>query len=189
MRGDLEAKTTRIGQSIDLDLPTQLRDPQYRKQFFVAETSAKIAEQIIALRKRRGLSQTQVAEKANTRQPAISRAERADYQNWSFNTLRAIAGALDARLRVLVEASEDVIDEYREEIVPDLPMQVAFQDYQAEGLPSKNSVFLALEDTTRNNNANLPTTQIVCDTANRQDQYASASHNSGWQARGVGNQS
>lgn len=98
--------------SIDLQLAEKLRDPEYRRKFFLAEVSAQIAAQIIALRKRRGLSQSQVAEKIQTGQSAISRVERADYRNWSFNTLRKIADALDARIRMTIEPSEDVLFEY-----------------------------------------------------------------------------
>src|SRR6266851_1486022 len=107
-----ERKVADIAHSIDLNLPEKLRDRAYRLKFFWAETSAKIAAQLIALRKRRGLNQKQVAELAGTKQPAISRAEQADYQNWSFNTLRSIADALDARIRVTIEPYEDVLKEY-----------------------------------------------------------------------------
>src|SRR6202041_285065 len=100
-----------LAPTIDLDLATKLRDPAYRQKFFLAESSALMAEQLIGLRMRRGLTQKQVAQLAETGQPAISRAEQADYQNWSFNTLRNLAGVLDARLRVLIEAAEDVLPE------------------------------------------------------------------------------
>ncbi len=103
---------TEIAYPIDLNLATQLQDRSFRRRFFLAEASAWIAEQLIALRKRRGLSQKQVAELTNTQQPAISRVEQADYHNWSFNTLRAIADALDARIRVYVQPYEDVVKEY-----------------------------------------------------------------------------
>ena len=102
-----------IAHSIDLNLSEELRDRKFRRKFFMAESSARIAEQLIALRKRRGLNQKQVAELADTKQPAISRAEQADYQNWSFSTLRSIAEALDARIRVLIQPYEDVIGEYK----------------------------------------------------------------------------
>lgn len=98
--------------SINLDLPKKLKDKNYRRSFFLAETSALIAKQLISLRKRRGLNQTQVAELLETKQPAISRVERADYHNWSFNTLWKLAEAMDARLRVLIEPVEDVLAEY-----------------------------------------------------------------------------
>jgi transcriptional regulator with XRE-family HTH domain len=101
-----------LAPAIDLDLATKLRDRGYRQKFFLAESSALIAEQLVALRKRRELSQKRVAELAATGQPAISRAEQADYQNWSFNTLRSLADVLDARLRILIEAAEDVLPEY-----------------------------------------------------------------------------
>ena len=102
-----------IAHSIDLDLPRKLRDdPEYRRKFFIAELSAEIAEQLIALRKRRGLTQAQIADATGTKQPAISRAEQADYQNHNLGTLRSIAQTLDARLRVLIQAYEDVLVEY-----------------------------------------------------------------------------
>ena len=101
--------------SIDLDLVTKLQDPNYRQAFFIAESSALIAKQLIELRKRRGLNQTQVAAALATGQPVISRVERSDYRNWSFNTLRRLAEAMDARLRVYIEPSEDVLNEYKVE--------------------------------------------------------------------------
>jgi transcriptional regulator with XRE-family HTH domain len=101
-----------IAHSIDLNLEEKLRERSYRQKFFLAESSARIAAQLITLRKLRGLSQKEVADIIGTQQPAISRAEQADYQNWSFTTLRGIADALDARIRVLIEPSEDVIKEY-----------------------------------------------------------------------------
>lgn len=109
---DDQSPMNEVAPPIELDLPRRLRDREFRKRYFLAESSALIAEQLVALRKRRDLNQKQVAEKAGTRQSAISRAEQADYQNWSFNTLRSIADVLDARIRVLIQAVEDVIWEY-----------------------------------------------------------------------------
>jgi transcriptional regulator with XRE-family HTH domain len=108
---------TEIAHHIDLNLAQKLRNREYRQKFFLAESSAHIAEQLIALRKRRGLDQTQLAEMIGTQQPAISRVEKADYQNWSFNTLRKIADAEDARVRVSIEPAEDVLTEYETEAV------------------------------------------------------------------------
>lgn len=100
--------------SIDLRLPEKLRDPEYRREFFDAETSAQIAHQLIDLRKLRGMSQTVLAAKIGTKQAGISRIESADYGKWSFNTLRKIAEVLDARLRVIIQPSEAVLEEYQE---------------------------------------------------------------------------
>jgi transcriptional regulator with XRE-family HTH domain len=108
---------TEIAHHIDLNLAQKLRNREYRQRFFLAESSAHIAEQLIALRRRRGLDQTQLAEMIGTQQPAISRVEKADYQNWSFNNLRKIADAEDARIRVLIEPAEDILKEYETEAV------------------------------------------------------------------------
>ena len=99
-------------QSIEIDLAEKLEDPEFRKVFLAAEDSANIAEQLIALRKRRGLNQSQVAELAGTGQSAISRAERADYESRSYKALKAITDALGGRLRVIIKAWEDVAAEY-----------------------------------------------------------------------------
>ena len=98
--------------SIDLNLAQKLQDEQYRRRFFLAEASADIARQLVRLRRRRKLSQKQLALKAGMAQPRISKVERADYENWSFNTLRRLAEAMDARLRVLIEPAEDILFEY-----------------------------------------------------------------------------
>ena len=103
-----------IAHSIDLNLSERLEDQAYRQKFFLAKSSAQIAAQLIALRKRRDLNQQEVAELIGTQQPAISRIEKADYQSWSFTVLRKIADALDARLRVIIEPSEDILSEYDE---------------------------------------------------------------------------
>lgn len=97
---------------ITLNLAGKLRHRAYREEYFVAESSAHIAKQLIALRKRRNLSQAEVAELIGTKQPAISRIERADYHNRSLSALQSIAKALDARVTVYIEPSEDVLGEY-----------------------------------------------------------------------------
>lgn len=98
--------------SIDLRIEEKLQDREYRRRFFIAEASAEIARQLVRLRKRRNLSQRQLADEVGMKQPHISQVERADYANWSFNTLRRLAEAMDARIRVLIEPAEDVLDEY-----------------------------------------------------------------------------
>jgi transcriptional regulator with XRE-family HTH domain len=111
---------TDLNPSIELNLAEQLRDSEYRQEFFLAESSSLIAKQLIELRKRRGLTQAELATLCDTGQPAISRVERADYQGWSYRMLRKLAQKLDARLRVYIEAAEDVIGEYQQESTTDL---------------------------------------------------------------------
>jgi len=49
------------------------------------------------------------------KQSAVSRIEQANYSGWNFKTLARIADSLDARLRIVLEASEDVIARYLED--------------------------------------------------------------------------
>lgn len=119
--------------SIDLDFSERMKnDKEFRQSYFLAESSAKIAQQLISLRRKRGLDQKQVAELVETGQPAISRVESADYGKWSFNTLRKLAQAMDARIRVLIEPAEDVLFEYESQevlAVPELSPEI--DDLQA----------------------------------------------------------
>ena len=109
-----------VAHTIDLDLARKLReDEDYRHAFFHAEASAEIARQLIELRKRRALTQSQVADLTGTGQPAISRYEQADYQNWTVTGLRGITDALNGRLRVVIEAFEDVLGEYETPVALD----------------------------------------------------------------------
>jgi transcriptional regulator with XRE-family HTH domain len=116
-----------VASPIDLNLPEKLEDREYRRQFFWAETSAGIARDLIKLRKLRGHSQKQLADLTGTKQPAISRIEQADYENWNLRTLRTIADVEDARIRVIIEPAEDVLSEYgsSSDIVQDAPGTVA----------------------------------------------------------------
>jgi transcriptional regulator with XRE-family HTH domain len=93
--------------------------------------SAGIAAQIIALRQRCGLNQQQVADLIGVRKTAISQVEKADYQNWSSNTLRNIADALDARIRVLIEPSEDILRQYDGPNDAEEPEIIEFENAEA----------------------------------------------------------
>src|SRR5216684_4821056 len=126
--------------SIDLSVSQRLKtDKKFRQRFFLAEASAKIAQQLIALQTRRELNQTQVAKKLETRQPAISRVESADYRNWSFNTLRKLAEAMDARIRVVIEPAEDVLHEYEEEDA-EIAKPVPVKDSPTKGNPKTSEI-------------------------------------------------
>jgi transcriptional regulator with XRE-family HTH domain len=142
--------------TIDLDIAERLKsDAEFRQAYFLAESSGMIARQLIGLRKRRGLSQTEIAKQLDTHQPAISRVESADYRNWSFNTLRRLAEAMDARLRVIIVPSEDILGEYEEpkkEAKPTAPPLHAteFNRWQAKGssysAPSRPPKLKIIED-------------------------------------------
>jgi ribosome-binding protein aMBF1 (putative translation factor) len=66
------------------------------------EPEYQLARSLIAARLQKGISQAQVAKKANTDQASISRLETATSKP-SLSLLRKVADALDARLIIKVE--------------------------------------------------------------------------------------
>ena len=75
-------------------LKKQLKDKNFRKEYENLEEEFEIAKQILILRKKKNLTQKQVAELSGTSQPAIARLESGEYKNFSFSFLRKIGHAL-----------------------------------------------------------------------------------------------
>ena len=83
-------------------LDRKLADPRFRRGFEDESQKLAIGEQLTRLRLEAGLTQAQVAQRANTTASAISRYENADYDRYELRTLhrivRACGGRLDIRL-------------------------------------------------------------------------------------------
>ena len=62
--------------------------------------NVRVARMIFDARTRAGLTQTQLAELIDTKQPVIARLEDADYEGHSLSMLQRIAEALGQRLEV-----------------------------------------------------------------------------------------
>ena len=82
-------------------LDEQMREPQFRAEYEALDAEYALIRQLIDLRIRRGLSQRQLAERAGMKQPSIARLESGRTAN--LQTLRRIAEALDADVRVSIE--------------------------------------------------------------------------------------
>jgi transcriptional regulator with XRE-family HTH domain len=93
----------------DLGIADELKDKEFRNQFFRTEREIDIPAQIKALRKFREMTQKKLAEHVGTKQSAISRIEQSQESNWELETLVKLAEALDARLSVVIEPYESVI--------------------------------------------------------------------------------
>jgi ribosome-binding protein aMBF1 (putative translation factor) len=74
-----------------------LKDPAVKAAYNALETEYQIAAMIIEKRIQEGLTQSELAKKAGTKQSAISRLESGD-SNPSISFLSKIAKALDLRL-------------------------------------------------------------------------------------------
>jgi len=79
-----------------------LTRPEVRRSFEEGLDVLRLAVSLAELREKRGLTQTQLAAKVHTSAAVISRIENG--QNVELKTLRKIAAALNARLKIeLVE--------------------------------------------------------------------------------------
>lgn len=97
---------------IDLSLTDRLQSQEFRREWFRAELEEDVPASFRALRERRGKTQSDLAADIGTKQPAISRFEKSTEAVWEFEFILRMAEALDARLRLVVEAAEDIIEEY-----------------------------------------------------------------------------
>lgn len=89
----------------DLDRLTEKllkQDPSLKEEFEKADRAIDIAYQIYDLRKKAGLTQTQLAKLVHTSQSNIARIESADYTSYTWKTLEKITKALKARLEVRI---------------------------------------------------------------------------------------
>ncbi len=78
----------------------KLENKEYRDAYVTEHVKSGIAFQIRALRKKKSLSQEQLAAAIETKQAVISRLENPDYGNININTLYKIASAFDVALLV-----------------------------------------------------------------------------------------
>jgi transcriptional regulator with XRE-family HTH domain len=92
--------------NFDRLLEKELRDPEFREAFEAAERAWDVALQLAELRKARGLTQQQVAEKLGTKQQVIARLESAGYNLHSTRMIRRYASALGATTRVVIVPDE-----------------------------------------------------------------------------------
>lgn len=77
-------------------------DPSFQEGFDKAGQAWDIAFQIYDLRKKAGLTQTQLAKLVGTRQGNIARIEAADYTGYTLKTLEKVTKALKARLEIKI---------------------------------------------------------------------------------------
>ncbi len=77
-------------------LTKELKNKDFKKEYEVLSNEFTLAKEIIKLRKKRNLTQKDLAEKIGTSQPAIARIESGNYKNLSLSLINRLAKALDA---------------------------------------------------------------------------------------------
>jgi transcriptional regulator with XRE-family HTH domain len=89
--------------NFDRYLAEQLKDQAFAARFERAGEAWDVAIQLAVLRQKSGLSQKDLARLLKTSQQQISRLESPGYEGHSLGTLRRVARALHARVRIIFE--------------------------------------------------------------------------------------
>ncbi len=89
--------------SLDLNLEKEMKSPGFADAFHKQLSRLWLADQIVALRKKRGWTQAKLARRVGTTQSGIARLENHNYRNYSLKILEKVARALGARLVVGLE--------------------------------------------------------------------------------------
>jgi DNA-binding XRE family transcriptional regulator len=79
-----------------------MKDPEFRREYEKLEPEFQIARALIDARIKKKMTQAEIARKAGTKQPVISRLEGA-VGSPSLSLIKRIAKALDARLILRLE--------------------------------------------------------------------------------------
>lgn len=80
--------------------------PDFEKQVAIERMHMRIAQMIYDARKAAGLTQTELAARVGTSQPAIARLESADYYGHSLDLVARIALVLETRLDISLSPAE-----------------------------------------------------------------------------------
>ena len=76
-------------------LVKKMQDSEFKEAFEEFEQGFKIAQRLASLRKKKGLTQKELAEKAHTSQSAIARLESGQHRNLTLAFLQKVSHALD----------------------------------------------------------------------------------------------
>jgi predicted transcriptional regulator len=75
-------------------LAQKMQNPEFRQSFDEFEQEFQLAQQLTELRKQKGYTQKELAEKARTSQSAIARLESGQHQNLTLAFLQRVSRAL-----------------------------------------------------------------------------------------------
>lgn len=105
----------------DEALIQDLKDPEFRRAYYLQKPRYDLVRDLISLRVMRGLSQSELARKAGTHQSRVSRIESAE-QEVTLGTIAKLADALDADVDLRLVPRQD--REFYAELLRDCARQV-----------------------------------------------------------------
>ena len=74
------------GRTLEEHIAEQMKDPAFKKAWHDLDTEFELLESMIKAREKAGLSQTELAKKIGTKQPALSRLERGGFKKATVET-------------------------------------------------------------------------------------------------------
>jgi len=86
------------GRTLQQFIDKKMQKPKFKKCWTNLDNEFELLEEIIKARETTGLTQTELAEKIGTKQPALSRLEKGGIKKATIETLNKIADALDMEL-------------------------------------------------------------------------------------------
>ena len=81
-------------------LREELKDPEFRREFKKQRRYLALSMKILKLRKKKGMTQTELAKRMDTSQQAISRIESGDYEGFTLKTLEKFSEATGTHLKI-----------------------------------------------------------------------------------------
>lgn len=86
------------GRNLQQFIDQKMQNPKFKKCWTSLDSEFELLEEIIKARETTGMTQTELAEKIGTKQPALSRLEKGGIKKATIETLNKIADALDMEL-------------------------------------------------------------------------------------------
>jgi transcriptional regulator with XRE-family HTH domain len=86
-------------------------EPNYEQNKADARAEIELWEQVILLREKSGLTQSQLAEILGVTQSRIAKMEKEGYDSYSIATLRKVASATNHTLKIVFEPIEEMTAE------------------------------------------------------------------------------
>lgn len=80
-------------------LKDELKNPEFKREYKKESQRIKIAYEMSQLRKKKKMSQLELAKKIGTTQSVVARME-AGKQNFSIDTLSSVADALNCKMKI-----------------------------------------------------------------------------------------
>jgi len=127
----------------------ELKNKKFRDAYAAEHVKTSLPIQIYTLREQRGLSQSQLAERAKTTQAVISRLEDPDYGKFTIASLLKMASALDVALLVKFVPFTRLLNEFEDvspaalaapEFAEELPKLVAWANEDAKNKSTDSEV-------------------------------------------------